>query len=108
MTAPKCERSRHSWQTPYEIVGGARENPGVWSVGGTRMVYREVCVRCGRYRVTLRAPDGPRREVVSYVPADERSREWVEQQRQEDQGAASVTRCDPDSVSSGLPDSVRM
>lgn len=26
---PKCTKNEHDWQSPYEIVGGLRENPGV-------------------------------------------------------------------------------
>lgn len=44
---PKCVRGKeHDWQRPYSIVGGLKENPGVWgSGGGVKGV--EVCVHCG-------------------------------------------------------------
>lgn len=44
---PKCLRGKeHDWQTPHEIVGGLKENPGVWgSGGGVKGTY--VCLHCG-------------------------------------------------------------
>lgn len=48
---PECSHeSGHDWQTPYEIVGGCKENPGVWSLGGTKMAFHEVCSHCGMHK----------------------------------------------------------
>lgn len=47
--APKCvdgQRESHDWQAPYSLVGGCKENPGVWGNGGG-VIIREVCMRCG-------------------------------------------------------------
>jgi hypothetical protein len=44
---PECTEESHGWETPHEIVGGLKENPGVWSLGGTTMVYHSVCSHCG-------------------------------------------------------------
>lgn len=41
------EDDDHEWTSPYDIVGGCRENPGVWSKGGTRVIFQYVCSRCG-------------------------------------------------------------
>lgn len=52
--APKCvdgKRDTHDWQSPYEIVGGIKENPGVWGHGGGVKIA-EVCMRCGCGRHT--------------------------------------------------------
>lgn len=52
--APKCidgERDSHDWQSPHEIVGGLKENPGVWGKGGG-VVIHEVCMHCGCGRTT--------------------------------------------------------
>lgn len=38
----------HSWSSEGE--GGCRENPGVWSTGGTSMRFRSTCRRCGLSR----------------------------------------------------------
>lgn len=38
----------HEWSTEGE--GGSDHNPGVWSLGGTRMAYRHHCSQCGLVR----------------------------------------------------------
>ena len=49
---PDCESGHdHDWQSPYELVGGIKENPGVWGKGGG-IVAEEVCVICGCARHT--------------------------------------------------------
>ena len=44
---PKCiDDHDHDWRSPHALVGGLRENPGVWgNSGGCRS--REICVKCG-------------------------------------------------------------
>lgn len=59
---PDC---RHRW---VPVAEGCRENPGVWSLGGTAMLFRSRCRRCGLIRETLdhgaqRQPDRPAVEV---------------------------------------------
>lgn len=45
--APDCDGgAEHDWASPHEIVGGIKENPGVWGHGGG-IVSRSVCRRCG-------------------------------------------------------------
>lgn len=49
---PQCDHEDgHDWQSPLEIVGGIRENPGVWGHGGG-VTIQEVCVRCGCGKLT--------------------------------------------------------
>lgn len=44
---PECiDDEGHDWQNPYAIVGGLKENPGVYGHGGG-VIFNEVCVRCG-------------------------------------------------------------
>ena len=44
---PRCEGGNdHDWQSPHEVVGGIKENPGVWGNGGGVKIT-EVCIRCG-------------------------------------------------------------
>jgi hypothetical protein len=66
-------RCDHEWTREGE--GGCDENPGVWSTGGTSMMFRSHCVHCGLIRtehitgsqrnpgehdtVTYELPDGP-------------------------------------------------
>ena len=49
---PECpEEDEHRWASPYEILGGLEENPGVWANGGG-VVITEVCLHCGCSRRT--------------------------------------------------------
>lgn len=48
---PECTDGEHDWQSPYEIVGGCKENPGVWGHGGGVRIH-ECCMKCGCERVT--------------------------------------------------------
>lgn len=48
---PECSESEHDWQSPYDLLGGLKENPGVWGNGGG-VVIKEVCMHCGCMRVT--------------------------------------------------------
>jgi hypothetical protein len=49
---PDCDGDQeHDWQSPYEIVGGIKENPGVWGHGGG-VTITEVCIHCGCERFT--------------------------------------------------------
>lgn len=43
-----CTKSRHKWTS--EGCGGCKENPGVWSIGGTAILCRKRCVHCGLIR----------------------------------------------------------
>jgi len=50
---PDCESDAgvHDWQSPIELVGGIKENPGVWGHGGG-VIITEVCMCCGCKRTT--------------------------------------------------------
>jgi len=49
---PDCEDGEtHDWQSPYALLGGLEENPGVWGNGGG-VIIKEVCMHCGCLRVT--------------------------------------------------------
>jgi hypothetical protein len=44
---PECtHEDGHDWQSPHEIVGGIKENPGVYGHGGG-VTMEEVCMHCG-------------------------------------------------------------
>lgn len=43
---PDCDEEEHEWKSPYELVGGLKENPGVFGSGGGVKIT-EVCIRCG-------------------------------------------------------------
>jgi len=80
--APACARGRdHQWRSPYSVLGGIAENPGVWGKGGG-VIIREVCAHCACYRVTdTWAQDRSTGEQglteVSYEEADDASLAWV-------------------------------
>lgn len=49
---PECEDgAEHDWRSPHEIVGGCKDNPGVWGNGGGVIIH-ECCMRCGCARIT--------------------------------------------------------
>jgi hypothetical protein len=49
---PECKDGfEHDWQSPLSIVGGCKENPGVYGSGGG-VTIREVCLHCGCKKVT--------------------------------------------------------
>lgn len=83
VVTPDCDHEDgHDWQEPYEVVGGCKENPGVFGLSGAQIKSTSVCSRCGMYRVYTSAstpgnyPKEP--EKYEYEDADERSMEWVE------------------------------
>lgn len=69
---PECEGTAHDWQSPYDLLGGLKENPGVQGHGGG-VVIEEVCMRCGCARITDTWAQNPETgeqglEGVSYEP----------------------------------------
>lgn len=85
---PACTEEAHLWCAPYSLLGGLKDNPGVWGNGGG-IRSKEVCQHCGRYRLTdtwaTNPCDGTQGHTsVEYLPADEDSLEWSEKFTQED------------------------
>lgn len=81
--APECvEGEDHEWESPLECVGGIDSNPGVWSLGGTTITFKECCCKCGKYKIETQY--GSQRnpgqvDEVEYEDADEASLEWIAQ-----------------------------
>lgn len=78
---PECSADAHDWKTPHSVLGGIKENPGVWGNGGG-VIAREVCAHCGRYRETntwaQRRDTGEQGLTeVKYEDADDSSLEWL-------------------------------
>ena len=78
---PACDDDAHDWQSPHDLLGGLKENPGVWGKGGG-VIIREVCAHCGAYRVTDTWAQDPSTGMqglrsVAYEAADEDSIAWV-------------------------------
>lgn len=70
---PACiDGEEHDWQSPHSIVGGIKENPGVWGHGGG-ITIQAACLRCGCGRLTdtwAQDPEDGRQGLrsVSYEP----------------------------------------
>lgn len=77
----------HILESP-EFLGGCRENPGVWSTGGTSFRFASVCRLCGKYKSETtpgcqRNPDEPL-STVTISDRDERSEKWLKALHEED------------------------
>lgn len=90
---PDCDADAedHDWQSPLSVVGGIRENPGVWG-RGAGIQTRTVCAHCGAYRVTdsyaqCRTDGIQGLDSVRYEGADAKSRAWVAEQDEDEQEA---------------------
>ena len=84
---PKCTEDKHDWQNPIEIVGGCRENPGVFGSGGGVMII-EVCMHCGcgKHNNTwdYDPQDGKKTESIEYIPGEFRQELEELQNNEED------------------------
>lgn len=84
---PNCEDGQeHDWRSPYSVLGGLKENPGVWGHGGG-VIIKTVCANCGRYRITdtwAQRPDTGEQglDSTSYEDADEVSLAWIERRKE--------------------------
>lgn len=81
-TPPECMVGMgHKWESPHELLGGLRENPGVCGLQGTQLDITEVCGHCGYYRqtITKSSPNSyPRTpERVTYRKPDAKSLAWA-------------------------------
>lgn len=85
---PDCDvEGGHDWQSPHQVVGGIKENPGV-SVHGGGVIITEVCSRCGIYRITDTWAQNPSTgeqglESVEFRASDAASRAWLKTMRDE-------------------------
>jgi hypothetical protein len=79
---PDCKPDKkHEWASPYSVLGGLEENPGVQGSGGG-VVITEVCAHCGCYRIRDTWATNPETgeqgfESVEYDDADEQSLTWI-------------------------------
>ena len=48
---PDCSEQEHDWCSDHAIVGGLKENPGVWGKGAGVIIH-EVCRHCRCARIT--------------------------------------------------------
>lgn len=89
-TEPVCRKGAdgaHDWRAPHALVGGIKDNPGVYGHGGG-VIIREVCGHCGLYRVLNTWDSHPENgsviETVRYEDADAESREWIDRRAMDD------------------------
>lgn len=86
---PDCvDGHDHDWKAPYSVLGGLKENPGVWGHGGG-LIMKKVCAHCGMYQVTDtwaqdRSNGKQGLTSVSYEDADDDSLEWLQSQRDDE------------------------
>lgn len=79
---PECSNGEiHEWESPYEVLGGLKENPGVQGNGGG-VICTTVCRHCGCYQIhntwAQRSDTGEQGlESYKYQDADKASEEWV-------------------------------
>jgi hypothetical protein len=80
-TEPECSKEKHGWESPHEVLGGLKENPGVQGHGGG-VIITEVCKHCGCYREINTWAQNPSNGVqglrsVCYQEPDEESLAWI-------------------------------
>ena len=85
---PECseDEDEHEWESPHDVVGGLKENPGVWSLGGTTMLFKTVCRHCGIFREETHygSNRNPQQcDTIEYMEPDDDSLEWVENNKKE-------------------------
>lgn len=88
---PFCEdmTRHHEWDSPAGLVGGIKENPGVFGYGGGVKIMK-VCRRCGLYRITNTWDTNPANgeqglESVEYLQPDDQSVDWVNSLKEENE-----------------------
>lgn len=94
---PECTEGRHDWQTPWKILGGLKENPGVLGHGGG-IIAERVCMHCGCAEVTdtwAQNPYDGTQGLTSVEYEAGRYREEVEALKQEsdDEGEDDSANC---------------
>lgn len=79
---PDCinDEQKHKWGNPYEVVGGIKENPGVWGLGSSVRTLK-VCRHCGAYKQTdhwdfVKNCEDTKGKIT-YNPPDKKSEDWV-------------------------------
>jgi hypothetical protein len=82
--APECvdgDCDGHDWQSPYSVLGGCKENPGVWGSGHGQVMSKSVCACCGLYRTVdygaTNSSNGTKTTRTTYEQADDDSIAWI-------------------------------
>jgi hypothetical protein len=83
---PECEENcSHDWKSPYSVLGGLKENPGVWGNGGG-VIIKEVCCYCGKYKITNTWAQNPENgeqglTSIEYDLPDDGTMEYVDEMK---------------------------
>lgn len=85
---PKCTKKRHKWLAPVSVVGGLKENPGVYGHGGGVNITT-CCKFCGMFRIVDTWAQNPVTgkqglDSTSYRDATDRSLDWISKGGKED------------------------
>lgn len=82
--APECvdgDSDGHDWKSPYSVLGGCKENPGVWGSGHGQVMIKSVCACCGLYRTVdygaTNSSNGTQTTRTTYEEADKASLAWI-------------------------------
>lgn len=89
---PECSAKEHDWCSPFELLGGCEENPGVMCHGGG-IISKKCCSHCGIYQITdTWAQDHETGEEglreTTYESADGASLAWIAGDEDEDEAVA--------------------
>lgn len=71
---PNCSVKEHFWISPYKILRGLKENPGVFG-HSSGVVVKQICSHCGIYKTTNNCRNNGVR--ITYNKADSYSREYI-------------------------------
>jgi hypothetical protein len=77
--AGEKDEEEGTWESPYDLLGGIEENPGVQGHGGG-VIIREVSSATGRYRITNtwdQSHSAVPQTTICYEEADEESLRWI-------------------------------
>jgi hypothetical protein len=100
---PDCHPGyTHEWIAPHWLVGGIKENPGVWGNGGG-VVIHEACRHCGCERVTDTWAQRPDTGEQGLTSVEYREGEYAEalRERGEEEARAAVLERDDDAACEG-------
>ena len=92
---PECRHDEgHDWRSPYSVLGGLRENPGVRGNGGG-VVCTSVCRHCGAYQISDSWAQDPETgeqglDSLEYRESDEASLAYVFRKLVEDAEAIEL------------------
>lgn len=77
---PACEDTdagQHDWQSPHDIVGGIKSNPGVRGHAGG-VIISEVCMLCGCGKTTNTFATRPDNGTRGYITVEYEARQYLE------------------------------